>query len=76
MAECGWALALHGGAGTILREMTTPEREASYRAGLEAALAAGRQVLAQGGAAEDAVVATVVALEDNLLFKLPAAAAC
>ncbi|PTW61341.1 beta-aspartyl-peptidase (threonine type) [Breoghania corrubedonensis] len=68
MADCGWALALHGGAGTILKETMTPDREAGYRAGLEAALAAGREVLSAGGSAEDAVVATVMVLEDNPLF--------
>ncbi|MEI2387698.1 isoaspartyl peptidase/L-asparaginase [Breoghania sp. JC706] len=68
MADCDWALALHGGAGTILKEMMTPEREAAYRAGLEAALEAGRKVLADNGTAEDAVVAAVMVLEDDPLF--------
>ncbi|WP_176083545.1 isoaspartyl peptidase/L-asparaginase [Martelella sp. HB161492] len=63
-----WAIALHGGAGTILKETMTPEREAAYRQGLEAALAAGRAVLEAGGAAEDAVEASVIALEDDPLF--------
>lgn len=61
-----WALALHGGAGTIAR--STPEAEAPYHAGLRAALAAGQAVLEQGGTALDAVVAAVVALEDCPLF--------
>ena len=63
-----WALALHGGAGTILRENLSPDEEARYRAGLEAALAAGRAVLEAGGAALDAVEQTVTALEENPLF--------
>lgn len=62
------ALALHGGAGTLRRSEFTPEREAAYRAGLEAALDAGLVVLQQGGAALDAVQAAVVSLEDNPLF--------
>ena len=33
------ALAIHGGAGTILPESLTPELEAEYRVTLEAALA-------------------------------------
>jgi beta-aspartyl-peptidase (threonine type) len=61
-----WALALHGGAGTIARG--TAEAEAPYHAGLRAALAAGESVLAAGGSALEAVVATVVALEDCPLF--------
>lgn len=63
-----WALALHGGAGTILRSQMTPEKEAAYHAGLARALAAGQAVLAAGGAALDAVTEAVVALEDEPLF--------
>jgi beta-aspartyl-peptidase (threonine type) len=61
-----YALALHGGAGTIAR--STPEAEAPYHRGLRAALAAGEAVLARGGSALEAVVAAVVALEDCPLF--------
>lgn len=63
-----WALALHGGAGTILREKLSSSDEARYRAGLEAALAAGRAVLEASGTALDAVEETVTALEENPLF--------
>jgi len=62
------AIAVHGGAGTILREEMTPERDAATRAGLAAALEAGHAVLRAGGAALDAVVAAVRVLEDNPLF--------
>ena len=62
------ALAIHGGAGTILRSSMTPELEAEYRAGLEAALEAGWAVLGNGGPALDAVEAAVVSLEDFPLF--------
>ncbi|MEF2071276.1 isoaspartyl peptidase/L-asparaginase family protein [Consotaella aegiceratis] len=68
MDKTNWALALHGGAGTILKERMTPDKEAAYRAGLDHALAQGRAVLEAGGACEAAVEATVVALEDNPLF--------
>ena len=44
-AEHPIALAIHGGAGVIERAKMTPEREASYRAGLEAALNAGYAIL-------------------------------
>jgi beta-aspartyl-peptidase (threonine type) len=63
-----FALAIHGGAGTILRNKMTPEREAAYHAGLRRSLDAGRAVLASGGSALDAVSAAVVALEDEPLF--------
>jgi len=46
----------------------TPEREATIRQGLDAALTAGQTVLVAGGRALDAVEAAVVALEDDPLF--------
>ncbi|HYM72770.1 MAG TPA: isoaspartyl peptidase/L-asparaginase, partial [Stellaceae bacterium] len=63
-----FALAVHGGAGTLRRGDMTAEREARYRAGVAAALVAGRAILADGGSALDAVTAAVCALEDDPLF--------
>jgi len=63
-----FAIAIHGGAGTLSRSDMSAEQEANYRAGLEAALAAGYSQLARGGASLDAVVAAVRVLEDNPLF--------
>lgn len=63
-----YSLAIHGGAGTILRSAITPEREAEYRAGLARALEAGEAILRDGGAALDAVTASVMAMEDEPLF--------
>lgn len=62
------AIALHGGAGTILRQNLTPEREAAIRADLERALDAGYAVLQRGGAALDAVEATIRVLEESPHF--------
>ena len=62
------ALAIHGGAGTILRSQMTPDLEREYRNGLDAALRAGWNVLDSGGSAVDAVEAAVVSLEDFPLF--------
>lgn len=62
------ALAVHGGAGTIARELMTPAREKAYRDALELALRRGHAVLAAGGAALDAVEAAVRALEDSPHF--------
>ena len=64
----GFALAVHGGAGTIPRDESGVSRRASYHDGLRRALTAGRDVLAAGGRALDAVTAAVVALEDDPLF--------
>ncbi|WP_223427426.1 isoaspartyl peptidase/L-asparaginase family protein [Tateyamaria pelophila] len=63
-----FSLAVHGGAGTILKSNLTPELETAYHAGLRAALQAGHDVLAQDGCALDAVTAAVCALEDEPLF--------
>lgn len=62
------ALAIHGGAGTILRSRMTPPLEAEYRSGLEGALKAGWAILEQGGSSLDAVEAAVCSLEDFPLF--------
>jgi beta-aspartyl-peptidase (threonine type) len=62
------ALAVHGGAGTILRSLMTPELEAEYRRGLEEGLKAGWSLLKAGGSSLDAVEAAVASLEDFPLF--------
>ncbi|MEQ1603794.1 MAG: isoaspartyl peptidase/L-asparaginase [Pyrinomonadaceae bacterium] len=62
------ALAIHGGAGTILRSQMTPALEAEYRHGLEAALKSGWSILESGGSSLDAVEAAVCSLEDFPLF--------
>jgi beta-aspartyl-peptidase (threonine type) len=62
------ALAIHGGAGTILRSEMTAELEKDYRRGLTCALEAGWKILQNGGGALDTVEATVVELENFPLF--------
>lgn len=62
------ALALHAGAGTISRDRMDPDTERRIRGTLEAALAAGHEVLSAGGSSLDAVVATVTLLEDSADF--------
>ncbi len=63
-----YALALHGGAGTIARASLTPADEQQYRTALEAALTIGYELLRDGAAALDAVEAIVRSLEDCPLF--------
>ena len=62
------SIAIHGGAGTILKEDMTPAMEDAHRKGLSEALGAGCAVLENGGTALNAVKAAVVILEDNPLF--------
>jgi beta-aspartyl-peptidase (threonine type) len=66
--EPRWSIAIHGGAGTMSRESMTAERQAEYEVALAGALDAGAKVLAEGGAALDAVQAAVIVLEDDPLF--------
>ncbi|MCW0053985.1 isoaspartyl peptidase/L-asparaginase, partial [Burkholderia pseudomallei] len=61
-------VAIHGGAGTILRDAMDTDTERQYRAELTAILKAAQQVLADGGSALDAVTVAVRLLEDCPLF--------
>lgn len=63
-----FSIAIHGGAGTILREQMSDELQQSILADLEAAVKAGHQILEKGGEALDAVVAAVKVLEDSPNF--------
>ena len=63
-----FAIAIHGGAGTLSRKNMSPARENDYVAGLGAALDAGHAVLAGGASSLDATIAAVRVLEDNPLF--------
>lgn len=63
-----YALAIHGGAGTILPDHMTPEMEAQYKTILLEALATGEEILKSGGSSLDAVSAAVVVMEDSPLF--------
>ena len=62
-----FVLAIHGGAG-VISETVKKYGEAAYLDTLRAALAAGREVLANNGAAIDAVQAAVEVMEDSPLF--------
>jgi beta-aspartyl-peptidase (threonine type) len=68
MADQGWSIAIHGGAGTMDKATMTEAPQAEYAAALGAALDAGAKVLAEGGSALDAVEAAVVVLEDDPHF--------
>ncbi|MGE0356393.1 MAG: isoaspartyl peptidase/L-asparaginase family protein [Burkholderiales bacterium] len=67
-ADGPYAIAIHGGSGTITRASLAPEREAAFREVLSEALVAGQRVLAGGGSSLDAVVAAVRVMEDSPLF--------
>ena len=63
-----FAIAIHGGAGTILKKNMSPEKEAAYKEKLEEAIRVGYTILEKGGSSLDAVVKTINVLEDSPLF--------
>lgn len=63
-----YVMVIHGGAGTILKEQMTPEKELAYKNALEEALRTGYEVLNQGGSSLDAVEKTIHVLENTPLF--------
>ncbi|MFT4679213.1 MAG: beta-aspartyl-peptidase (threonine type) [Flavobacteriales bacterium] len=62
------SIAIHGGAGTIMRSSMSTEKEAAYTAALSAALDAGYEALEKGKSSLDAVEIAVSSLEDSPLF--------
>lgn len=62
------ALALHGGAGTILKSAMSPEKEAAYKNALSEALNIGYSLLEKGASSLDVVEQTVISLENCPLF--------
>ena len=63
-----FSIAIHGGAGTLVKGMMTSELEAQYKLALKSALDAGYSILEKGGSSIDAVEKAVVFLEDSHLF--------
>jgi L-asparaginase / beta-aspartyl-peptidase len=63
-----FALAIHGGAGTIKKENMSEELENKYKEKLKEALHAGFDTLNRNGSSMDAVVVAIKILEDSPLF--------
>ncbi|MEO1030687.1 MAG: isoaspartyl peptidase/L-asparaginase [Bacteroidota bacterium] len=63
-----YAIAIHGGAGTLVKGMMTPELEKQYKSALKEALDTGYELLKEGASAVDAVEEAVKQLEDSHLF--------
>ncbi|HMS34582.1 MAG TPA: isoaspartyl peptidase/L-asparaginase [Ignavibacteria bacterium] len=61
-------IAVHGGAGTILRSSMTPEKEKLYKEALKEAILEGWNLMNSGKTAVDAVEKSVEILENNSLF--------
>jgi L-asparaginase / beta-aspartyl-peptidase len=63
-----WRLMVHGGCGALRPGGLDPDQEDAARAGLNAALDSGEQILSRGGSALDAVEAAARVLEDDPVF--------
>ncbi len=63
-----FSLAIHGGAGTLVKGQMTPEKETAYKKALELALDEGYSLLKSGYSAVDVVEKAVSVLEDSPLF--------
>ncbi|MCW8982089.1 MAG: isoaspartyl peptidase/L-asparaginase [Altibacter sp.] len=62
------SIAIHGGAGTLVKGQMTSEKEVAYKNALDMALETGYAMLHEGGTAVDAVEVAVRSLEDSPLF--------
>lgn len=63
-----YSIAIHGGAGTLLKEHMTAEKEQAYAAALNEAITLATGILENNGTAMDAVAAAVRSMEDSPLF--------
>ena len=63
-----FAIVIHGGAGYIIKDNISEEREVEYRKKLEEAIRIGYNILKDGGSSLDAVQKTINILEDSPLF--------
>ncbi|MEZ4794870.1 MAG: isoaspartyl peptidase/L-asparaginase [Flavobacteriaceae bacterium] len=63
-----FAIVIHGGAGTILKENMSDSLENAYKAKLEEAIRTGYAILEKGGPSLEAVMRTINVLEDSPLF--------
>ncbi len=66
--KSNFGIAIHGGAGTILREKLTPKLEQQFRTALRLSIESGYKILQDGGSSLDAVQAAIVVMEDSELF--------
>ncbi|CAN5355928.1 hypothetical protein BH09PSE3_BH09PSE3_24840 [soil metagenome] len=63
-----WTLVIHGGSGSMTRDILSAADDAAGRAGLNAALIAGGDVLRSGRSSVDAVEAAIRVMEDDPVF--------
>ncbi|HHL32065.1 MAG TPA: isoaspartyl peptidase/L-asparaginase [Oceanospirillales bacterium] len=62
------AIVIHGGAGTILKQNLSDDKERAIRAKLKEAIEAGYNILQNKGSSTEAVMAAINVLENSPLF--------
>jgi len=68
LAKGEFILAIHGGAGTILKKNMTDSMERAYKTVLGQALQVGYEKIKQGGSSLEAVESVIHIMEDSPLF--------
>jgi len=63
-----FGIVIHGGAGTILKEIMSDSLETAYKEKLKEAISIGHEILKNGGTSLEAVTKTINVLEDSPLF--------
>ncbi|MEL6864332.1 MAG: isoaspartyl peptidase/L-asparaginase [Bacteroidota bacterium] len=66
--QADYAMAIHGGAGTILKKNMTAEKEEAIRKVMNEALSVGEKILKEGGSSLDAIEQTIMVLENSPYF--------
>ena len=67
-AQQKFAIVIHGGAGTILKENMTDSLELAYKEALTEAIKIGYEILENGGTSLEAVQRTINSMENSPLF--------
>jgi len=68
LSQHQFALAIHGGAGTILKSKMSLEQELEYKEMLQMVLLSGYEILNRGGSSLEAVQNGIKHMEDSPLF--------
>lgn len=68
MSANKFGIAIHGGAGTIIKSELNAELELKYKTALQESILIGYKILESGGSSLDAVQESVIYLEDCPLF--------
>ena len=66
--DINFGIVIHGGAGTILKENMSDEKEKQYLIALETAIKIGYNIIKDGGSSQLAVEKTINFLENSPLF--------